>query len=147
MMDEYDQYEAECEKVRKENRNVLDGFRKYLELKKLSEKTVNKHVYNIDFYINDFLLYEEPLKPREGVNMLNSFLGYWFIRKALWASVTSIKENITSLKHFYSCLHQNGDVTSEELYEMKQDIKENKDEWLETLRAFDDPNTDLEDLW
>lgn len=146
-MKDYEKYEAECEKLKTENRNVIDGFMKYLELKSLSEKTVNKHVSNIDFYINDFLLYEEPLEPKEGISMLNFFLGYWFIRKALWASVTSIKENITSLKHFYTYLHQNGDVTSEELYDMKQDIKENKDEWFETLRAFDDPNVDLEDLW
>lgn len=147
MMDEYEKFESECEKVRTQNRNVLDGFQKYLELRNLSEKTINKHVYNIDFYINDFLLYEEPLKPEEGIYKLDYFFGFWFIKKALWASVTSIKENITSLKHFYTYLHQNGGVTSEELYEMKQDIKEKKDDWFEALRAYDDPGTDLSELW
>jgi hypothetical protein len=89
-MDEYEKYESDCKKIKIENQKIIDDFRKYLESKKLSEKTIDKHVYNVEFYINDFLLYEEPLKPHEGVNTIDSFLGYWFIRKALWASKTSI---------------------------------------------------------
>lgn len=146
-MDEYEKYELDCKKIKNENQKLIDEFQKYLESKKLSDKTIDKHVYNVDFYINDFLLYEEPLKAHEGVSKIDSFLGYWFIRKALWASVTSIKENISSLKHFYTFLHQNGEVKSEELNEMKQDIKENKEEWIENLKAYDDPNIDLDDIW
>lgn len=146
-MNDYEQYESECKKRKTENVDILHRFTEYLESKKLSKKTITKHVCNIDFYINDFLLYEEPLKPSEGVTRLDHFLGYWFIKKALWASVTSIKENITSLKHFYTHLHQIGDITAEELYEMKLDIKENKDEWFEALRAFDNPDDNLYDLW
>jgi hypothetical protein len=37
-MDEYEIYESECKKIREENRQILDGFRQYLGLKKLSEK-------------------------------------------------------------------------------------------------------------
>jgi len=146
-MKEYVQYESDCRKIKTENQHLIDDFQRWLKSKKLSEKTIGKHVYNVDFYINDFLLYEEPLRPHEGINKIDSFLGFWFIRKALWASVTSIKENISSLKKFYTYLHQIGDVSSEELLEMKQDIKENKDEWLENLKAYDDPNIDLDDIW
>ena len=146
-MDEYEIYEIECKKIRKENRKLLNSFRKYLSSKKLSKKTVDKHVSNIDFYINEFLLYEEPSKAKEGVNKLDYFLGYWFIRKAMWASVTSIKENITSLKHFYTCMHAIDEIDLEELNAMKEEIKESKDEWLETIRKYDDPDTDFEDIW
>jgi len=137
MKEYYEEFEANCEKIMTENHHIIEGFRQYLKAKKLLEKTINKHVFNAEFYINDFLLYEEPLQPREGINMLDSFLGFWFIKKALWASVTSINENIASLKHFYTYLHQNGEVSSEELYEMKQVIKENKHEWIENLRAYE----------
>lgn len=146
-MDEYEIYETECKKIRRENRNLLNRFRKYLGAKKLSKKTIDKHVSNIEFYINDFLLYEEPLEAKEGVSRLDHFLGYWFIRKAMWASVTSIKENISSLKHFYNYMHTIGEIYFEELNEMKEEIKESKDEWFETIKEYDDPDTDIEDIW
>ncbi|PQP34682.1 recombinase [Desulfobacteraceae bacterium SEEP-SAG9] len=146
-MDEYEIYESECKKIRKENRKILDGFRQYLGGKKISAKTIDKHASNIDFYINEFLLYEEPLKAKEGVSNLNSFMGYWFIRKAMWASVASIKENITSLKHFYTFMYDCNAIGLEELEDMKEEIKENKAEWLETVRKYNDPDTDFEDIW
>ncbi|NIA11741.1 MAG: recombinase [Nitrospiraceae bacterium] len=146
-MDEYEKFEAECEKRKKENHTFILGFTRYLENKKLSQKTIDKHVYNIDFYINDFLLYESPQQAAEGITELNYFLGYWFIRKAMWASPTSIRENITSLKHFYSYMSKIGQVSNEELAEMKIEIKESKDEWVETVKKYDDPNIDIEDVW
>ncbi len=146
-MNEYDRYEHECKKIKKENHKSLNNFTRYLSLKKLSKKTIDKHVSNIDFYINEFLLYPEPLKAKEGVNNLDYFLGYWFIRKTMWASVSSIKENIASLKHFYTYMHTIDEIDLEELNEMKEEIKERKDEWLETIRKYDDPDTAFEDIW
>ena len=146
-MDDYEKYESECKKVREENEIFLSGFSRYLKSKKLSKKTINMHVSNIDFYINEFLLYEEPLKAKEGVGRLDYFLGYWFIRKAMWASVNSIKGYITSMKHFYTYMHSISEIDLEELIEMKEEIKESKDEWLGTIRKYDDPDTDFEDIW
>jgi len=138
-MDEYEKFEMECENIRKENEKLLNNFEQYLNSKKLSQKTIAKHVGNIDFYINDFLLYEEPEQPQEGITKLNYFFSYWFIRKAMWASVSSIKENITSLKHFYTYMHSIGEVKIDELIEMKEDIKECKEEWFSALHDFDNP--------
>jgi len=146
-MDEYEKYEAECEKRKEENHTFMIGFTRYLQNKKLSKKTIDTHVRNIDFYINEFLLYESPQKASEGVNQLNYFLGYWFIRKAMWASPTSIKENITSLKNFYSYMNKIGQVTNEELSEMKEEIKDSKSEWIETVKKYDDPDVDMEEIW
>ncbi len=146
-MEEYEKYEADCKKRKEENHTFLIGLTRYLENKNLSKKTINKHVSNIDFYINEFLLYESPEKASEGVNCLNYYFGYWFIRKAMWASPTSIKESITSLKHFYTYMNIIGQVTKEELLDMKEDIKESKSEWIETVVKYDDPNVDLEDIW
>ncbi|MCP4339699.1 MAG: recombinase [Desulfobulbaceae bacterium] len=146
-MDKYEQYEAECEKRKEENHTFLIGFTRYLENKKISQKTIDKHVSNIDFFINVFLLYESPMKASGGVNQLNLFFGYWFIRKAMWASPTSIKENITSLKHFYTYMNRIGQVENEELFDMKKEIKESKDEWIETVIQYGDPDVDLGDIW
>jgi hypothetical protein len=146
-MDDYEIYESECKKIKKQNLKLLNRFKQYLGSKNLSKKTIDKHVSNIEFYINDFLLDEEPLKATEGVSRLDLFLGYWFIRKAMWASVTSIKENISSLKHFYNYMHTIGEIDFEELNEMKEEIKESKGEWFETIKKYDDPDTDIENIW
>lgn len=135
-MDEYEKYEAECEKRKEENHTSLSGFEQYLQEKKLSKKTMEKHIGNIDFYINDFLLYESPEKAADGVNQLNYFLGYWFIKKAMWASPTSIKEYITSLKHFYTYMNKIGQVSSEDLADMMVEIKENKADWIEAVKKI-----------
>lgn len=147
VMDEYGKFEAECEKRREENHIFITGFTRYLQNKRLAEKTIKKHVGNIEFYINDYLLYESPEKAADGISQVNYFFGYWFIRKAMWASPTSIKENITSLKHFYSYMNKIGQVSNEELSDLKGEIKENKDEWIETVQRYDDPDIDREDVW
>ena len=146
-MDEYEKFEAECENRREENHTFLMGFTRYLQNKKLSKKTIDKHVSNIDFYINECLLYESPEKASDGVSRVDYFRGDWFIIKAMWASPPSIKENITSLKHFYSYMNVIGQISDEEFSDLKSEIKENKDEWIETVMKFYDPDIDIEDVW
>jgi hypothetical protein len=94
-MDEYEIYESECKKIRKENRKLLSGFSQYLASKKLSKKTIDKHVSNIEFYVNEFLLYEEPLKANDGVNRLDDFLGYWGLLGGLLGTFSTFKLYIT----------------------------------------------------
>ena len=146
-MDQYEIYEAECKKIRDENEKILEGFKEYLKNKKLANKTVEKHSDNIRFYVNEYLLYEDALRPNEGTEKVGYFLGCWFIRKAMWSSIASIKENITSLKHFYTYLNRIGEIDSEQLFELKEEIKENKDIWFEASRQYDTPDTEFEDIW
>jgi hypothetical protein len=90
---------------------------------------------------------DKPVRAKEGVGWLDYFLGYWFIRKTTWASVNSIKGNITSLKHFYTYMHSINEIDLEELNKMKEEIKESKDEWFETIKRYDDPDTDFDNIW
>jgi len=53
------------------------------------------------------------------------FLGYWFIKKAMWASQASIKSNAASLKKFYAFLLEKGLVEQEDLIELEETIKTN----------------------
>jgi len=73
------------------------------------------------------------------------FLGYWFIKKAMWAGKSSIKGYATSLKKFYSFMHEKGLIDKEGLTDLKQTIKEDMPEWLATLDRYDDPS--VEDVW
>ncbi|OQY43836.1 MAG: recombinase, partial [Desulfobacteraceae bacterium 4572_87] len=54
-MVDYEKYEEDCENIKKANEQLLNGFDAWLKSYGLSEKTINNHVSNIDFYINEFL--------------------------------------------------------------------------------------------
>ncbi|MCO8297448.1 recombinase [Tetragenococcus halophilus] len=138
-MEEYENYEAEAEKIREHNEQLLEEFQQWLIDKKLSVKTVNKHTDNIDFYINMFLLYYEPWEAKEGVPLVGNFLGDWFIRKAMWSSIAQIKENIASLKKFYTFMYERGDIDKDTLVYLKETIKEDKDEWISNMMDYDFP--------
>jgi hypothetical protein len=147
-MFDYDEYEKEVESIREENLKLLEEFQTWLEAKGLTEKTIYRHISNVDFYINNFLLYEEIIKPAEGACDIGMFLGYWFIKKALWSSVNSIKENIASLKKFYTFMLEKSYISDYDLERLKEIIKEEKDEWFEKMRRYDDPSiTTMDEVW
>ncbi|MFM6064275.1 MAG: phage integrase SAM-like domain-containing protein, partial [Microcystis panniformis] len=79
-MDDSQKYEADCQRIRKVNHELLKDFESWLESSGLSEKTINNHISNIDFYINEYLLYEGAVEAKDGVDMVGDFLGYWFIK-------------------------------------------------------------------
>ncbi len=140
-----DDYEKDCKITRNSNKRLLKKFEDWLKSSGLSEKTIHNHVSNIDFYINEYLLYEEIIEAKNGVYNISMFLGYWFIKKAMWASQASIKSNATSLKKFYTFMSENDLINKEDLTDLKEVIKEEMPEWLETLGRYDDPS--IEDVW
>jgi site-specific recombinase XerD len=144
-MDDYEKYVKECKTIRKANELLLNEFEVWLKSTGLSEKTINNYLSNIDFYVNEYLLYEDATEAKDGSYSIGMFLGYWFIRKAMWASQSSIKSNATSLKKFYKFMHEKGLIDKEDLIDLKQTIKEEMPEWLATLRRYDDLS--IEDVW
>jgi hypothetical protein len=143
-----EKYEINCKKIRKENELLLDDFESWLLKKGLKEKTVYKHVANIDFYINEFLLYDHAMKAKDGACEIGMFLGYWFIRKAMWSSLVQIKGNAASLKKFYTFMYENGKVMKEDLDELKERVKDEMPEWIATMKRYDNLSiTDMEEVW
>ena len=142
-MDDYEKYEEDCEKIRTFNTVLLNEFTAWLKASGLAPKTIKSHCSNIDFYINEFLLYEDATEAEEGVDEVNMFLGYWFIKKAMWASPASIKSNATSLKKFYTFMEEKKLIAIEDLNNLKRVIKEHMPEWLESLERYDDPSIDI----
>lgn len=76
MTDDYEKYERACKRIREENDKLLDEFETYLIKNGLKEKTVNGHVSNVDFYINEFLLYDDAVKAKDGIFSIGMFLGF-----------------------------------------------------------------------
>jgi len=148
IMDSYEQYDKECERIRRENEKILTDFEKWLSDKKLSKKTINKHRLNADFYINNFLLYDDAIEASNGSSAIGVFLGYWFIRKAMWASKTGIKENAASLKKFYQFMFERGKISNQAFEDLKVTIKEDMPDWLATMDRYDDPDIEgPEEVW
>ncbi len=140
--EDYDAYEAMCDKTRKENEKYLEIFKDDLIAQDLVEKTIKKHLSNVEFYINVFLLHYGVIPMKDGVYEVDEFLGYYFIKKCLWSTPATIKENISSLKKFYKCMLEH-ELVSQESYDfLCTIIKENKEVWLEDCKQFNDPSQD-----
>lgn len=129
-------YEEQCEVIRSENNRKLELFRDSLQ--GLSQKTIDKHISNVDFYINDYLLYEEPLSYENGIRKIDDFLGYFFIRKCMWSTPGTIKSTAASIKKFYKCMMEHGMIGEDDYQELCWTIKEGMPEWQETCALFND---------
>ena len=141
-------YDRQCADIRSENAELLREFSAWLADGGLSKTTIRGHRINLDFYLNHFLLRYDPLmRPPEGVDCVGEFLGDWFIYKAAWSSKTSIKANAASLKKFYAFMAERGLVKPEELDALKQQIKEELPDWLDTLERWMNPESDPPDGW
>lgn len=83
--------------------------KEWLEVKRLSKKTIRVHVNNIELFVNHFLLYGNSYEAKDGVLEVNEFFINWFIRKTNWANVNQIKANVTSLKKFFTFMFEKGE--------------------------------------
>lgn len=147
-MDDYEQWERDCERIRGENEKILEEFALWQEGKGLSAKTASKHATNVSFYIDEYLLYEDAIKAKEGFTEIGEFLGYWFIKKAMWASVPALKSTAGSLKKFYQFMADKGEISQQDLTEVKDCIKEGLPEWVATMTRYDDPDIErMEEVW
>lgn len=132
-----DNYEEKIKENIKRNKKFIKEFKKWLRGKNLSDKTIKKHVSNVEFYLDDFLNYYDITKMEDGCLMIDDFLGDWFIRKCMWSSKTSIKENAASIKKFYQCMNELGYVSDDDYKGLCFIIKEGMEYWLEELEMYD----------
>ncbi|MEB3185454.1 MAG: recombinase [Cyanobacteriota bacterium] len=141
-----DDEEQQCRDIRRDNVTLLGEFSIWLARNGLSDATVGSHRFNLDFYLNHFLLYGDTLRATDGVCYVSEFLGDWFLRKATWSTKASVKANAASLKKFYTFMAEKGMITAEELAALKQEIKEQMPQWLDTLERYDNVDLDFDDI-
>ena len=126
----YQEYERLCEEQRKKNDEYLDIFENDLISKGFVPKTIRKHLQNVDFYINVYLLREEPLEMQQGCGFkIDMFLGDYFIRKCMWSTPGTIKTTAASIKKFYKCMLEYGHIKKDAYQAFCDLIKENIEEW------------------
>jgi len=147
---DYAALEAACEKIRVENAALRARFREWLGSQGLSARTVDRHDSNVRVYTDDYLLYEDANEASRGASgaELRMFFDYWFLRKCMWSSPTSMRDMAASLKKFYAFMHERGEITPKALKELNSSIKLGLPDWLDALRRYDDPDEDEdEDSW
>ena len=87
---DYQEFEERCESIKEKNYEYINLFQSELMQQGLSVKTINKHTDNVDFYLNDFLIWNEPRTMPERCFEIREFLGYFFVRKCMWSTPASI---------------------------------------------------------
>lgn len=139
---DYEEYERLCEVRRNENEDHCRVFEDALTEVGLSEKTIDKHLRNVYFYLDVYLLREEPAPMVEGCYRVSGFLGDFFIRKCMWSSPTSIKSNVASFKKFYDCMRDKGRIEASDYEALIETINEEMEFWLEDCAVYNDPDAD-----
>ena len=131
-------YELKIEQNRKRNEKFIKEFESWLTQKDLVKKTIRKLLNNVSLYINDYLNYYDVEKMEDGIYSIYGFLDGWFIEKCLWSSRNSLKETASSIKKFYQCMSEIGYVTVDDYKKLCREIKDNMDEFLAQMDAFED---------
>ena len=137
MGSDYEEYEKECAAIREINGLHLSGFEIWLKNSGLAAKSIERHVSNIDFYINYFLCYYDARDVRHGCYCADRFLGDWFIRKAP-SSCTGIKSFAASFKKFYAYMLAVNVIGQKDYDALCIDIKAGMPDWLNEMKRYDD---------
>jgi hypothetical protein len=130
MTESYEDHERQARAIREENIVLLSEFEAVLKAAGLAQKTIRRHLSNVDFYINDYLLYDGLNHARDGVTSVHGFFDWFFPKKAMWSSPEATRENAASLKKFYRFMLETGRMDVVDYAFLLQAVKEEMPNWL-----------------
>ena len=136
-LNELEMYEKKCEEIRRTNDSLLELFEKDME--GLSAKTIGRHLSNVYFYINEFLLYADALPMEYGLGKIDEFLGEFFIRKCMWSTPATIKSTAASIKKFYKCMLDHGKIEKGDYKFFCETVKVGMEDWQALCAQYNDP--------
>lgn len=127
-MNDFKTYDTQVRAIRAYNQPILDAFQQWLEQLGLSEKTVRRHVSNINLF-SMYLVYYEPLKKLDEAHSsdVSMFLSYWFPRKLGWTSITTVKMLLVSLKRLFQWMGATGRVSSQTTVTVLKMLKDRRE--------------------
>jgi site-specific recombinase XerD len=123
-----DTYEQRVQAIQRVNQPILDGFEHSLKQARLSEQTIKAHVDNIRLFARYQLWYGYSLRRLDEATEgdVYDFLEDWFPRKALWASVSSMKLYLASFKKFFTWMGATGLVAPETVEDVRATLKDSR---------------------
>ena len=139
--DQAETYEQRVHTIQRANQPILDGFENALKQAGLSEQTIRDHVDNMRFFARYLLLYAYSLRRLDEATegAVYDFLEDWFPRKALWASVSSMKVYLATFKKFFRWMGATGLVSPATVADVLSTLKEERTVFLRRV-AEEFPN-------
>ncbi|MDO5441972.1 MAG: hypothetical protein Q4F55_05420, partial [Bacillota bacterium] len=100
---------ARSEEYLKENNELIELFRK--SLFGLADKTIKRHVRNVETFINAFCAERQCINYAQGLDYVSDFLGYYAVHTYTCCSADSLRQMATSIKKFYKCMMENNKIS------------------------------------
>ncbi|HET8852260.1 MAG TPA: site-specific integrase [Ktedonobacteraceae bacterium] len=125
-------YEQRVQMIQLANQPILDGFERSLKQAGLSAQTIKDYVDNMRLFAHYLLLYAYSLRRLDEATEGNvyDFLEDWFPRKALWASVSSMKVYLASFKKFFTWMGATGLVAPQTVEDVLSTLKDSRNLFL-----------------
>ena len=128
----------------KENEQYFILFKKEMEAEGLCKKTIEKHLSNAEFFVNDYLNFYEVNDMPYGLKCAFDFFEYFYPRKYL-GSPYSCGVMMTSLCKFYKVMAKHNLVDLVETAAFIDEIKDSRKEWMELNRIGEDDDECIDD--
>jgi site-specific recombinase XerD len=89
-------------------------------------------------FFAEYLVYYEPLQALDQAQSANveAFLDDWFLRKALWSSVASVKSYLATFKKFFTWMKETGQMSVSDAEEIVTTLKEGKEDFIDNAESF-----------
>ena len=119
--------------IHQQNTSYLHLFES--DLHGLAPKTIKRHLQNVDFFLNTYLLFDEanPLRMQDGVNSIDDFLGYFLEEKTYFTDSTK-RSFVTSLRKFYKSMAKYGKITPEQYEDVVESLQDGGAEYKALLK-------------
>jgi site-specific recombinase XerD len=130
--DHAETYEQRVLAIQRANQAILEGFEHWLKQAGLSEQTVKAHVDNMRLFERYLLWYGSSLRRLDEATEgdVYDFLEDWFPRKALWASIASMKVYLASFKKFFTWMGATGLVAPQTVEDVRATLKDSRNLFL-----------------
>ncbi len=113
-------------------------------IQNFTEKTIQKHLSNVIFFLNDYSTYYDACTFEDAWKSLDDFFGYFFIRKCMWSTPATIKSTAASIKKFYKCMVDNQLFDARAYDMLTTHIKENMPIWQDECEAYNNFDEDYD---
>jgi hypothetical protein len=139
---------AAVAEVRARNAELLDTFEHWLRDQGLSARTIRMHLDNLERYAEGYLAEEGgnlglPCPADEAVPAdIDEFLADWLRYRTDEALVGRVKSHIASLKKFYTCLRETGQIPMEASDEILALLVEDREYYLDLAHEFEEGTLD-----
>jgi hypothetical protein len=130
--------------VYERNTELLDIFERWLREQRLSAKTIQKHLDNMNRFANGYLAdaggaLELPGPADEAVpEDIDDFLADWLLYEQDQRPLEAVKSHTASLKRFYLCLEEAGEMPVEDASAIRQLLQDDRVYYLEIARDFEE---------